>query len=496
VEKSDEFDVIVVGGGPAGSALSGLVTMRGARVLLLEREVFPRYQIGESLLPSTVHGVCQLLGVGDELARAGFPIKRGGTFRWGARPEPWTFSFAVSPRVASPTSFAYQVERSKFDKIMLDNAARLGVDVRQGCTVQDLVDDGERVSGVRWVDRDGKEHLATARFVVDASGNTSRLHTKTGGKREYSEYFRSLALFGYFEGGKRLPEPTSGNILSVAFDSGWFWYIPLSDKLTSVGAVVHRSMAEKVQGDREAALNALIAECPLISEYLANAKRVTEGPYGELRVRKDYSYHNTRFWRPGLILIGDAACFVDPVFSSGVHLATYSALLAARSINSIMSGTVSEDAAMREFETRYRREFGVFYEFLMSFYQMNRNEDSYFWEAKRVTNNEHSTEFESFVELVAGVSSGEAALTDAAELVRRFESRSHELEDAVNRITDDASGSASMLKSSVVKQAMQEGSQVQMRALLGKDAAPEAPLFSGGLVPTADGLCWEPAPQA
>jgi FAD-dependent halogenase len=251
-----------------------------------------------------------------------------------------------------------------------------------------------------------------------------------------------------------------------------------------------------VQGDREAALNALIKECPLISEYLENATRVTEGQYGELRVRKDYSYHNTRFWRPGLILVGDAACFVDPVFSSGVHLATYSALLAARSINSIMSGTVSEDTAMHEFEARYRREFGVFYEFLMSFYQMNRNEDSYFWEAKRVTDNTHRTEFESFVELVAGISSGEAALTDAGQLVERFESRSDELSGAVDRIAEGASGSSSMLKSAVVKQAMHEGSQVQMRAQLGKNAAPEAPLFPGGLVPTADGLCWEPAPSA
>jgi len=492
VVDSEEFDVIVVGGGPAGSTLSSLVTMKGARVLLLEREVFPRYQIGESLLPATVHGVCKMLGVSDQLAEAGFPIKRGGTFRWGSRPDPWTFSFAVSPRVASPTSFAYQVERARFDKILLDNAARLGVDVRQSCTVQDVTEDGDRVNGVRYVDADGHERTATARFVVDASGNTGRLHARTGAKREYSEYFRSLALFGYFEGGKRLPEPTSGNILSVAFDSGWFWYIPLSATLTSVGAVVHRDMAEKVQGDREQALNALIKECPLISEYLENATRVTEGKYGEIRVRKDYSYLNSRFWRPGMISIGDAACFVDPVFSSGVHLATYSALLAARSINSIMAGTIEEEPALKEFEGRYRREYGVFYEFLMSFYQMNKDESSYFWEAKRVTHAEQYTEFESFVELVAGVSSGESALTNADDLVDRFRERSDELAAAVNNIADGTpGGSSSMLKSAVVKHAMQEGSQVQMRALLGEDAVQEAPLFPGGLVPALDGMSWE-----
>ena len=109
----------------------------------------------------------------------------------------------------------------------------------------------------------------------------------------------------------------------------------------------------------------------MIRDYLSGAKRVTEGEYGKLRVRKDYSYHHTKFWRPGMVLIGDAACFVDPVFSSGVHLATYSALLAARSINSVLAGTVDEAAAFAEFEGRYRREYGVFYEFLTSFYDMH-----------------------------------------------------------------------------------------------------------------------------
>jgi halogenation protein CepH len=271
----EEFDVVVAGGGPAGSTLATFVAMQGHRVLLLEKEVFPRYQIGESLLPSTVHGVCRMLGVADELAEAGFPVKRGGTFRWGARPEPWTFSFSVSPRITGPTSFAYQVERARFDEILLNNAKRKGVVVREGSTVTGVLEEGERVTGLRYADPDGNQHEVSATFVIDASGNKSRLYSNVGGSRNYSEFFRSLALFGYFEGGKRLAAPYSGNILSVAFDSGWFWYIPLSDTLTSVGAVVRREDAEKVQGDREKAYNALIAECPLISEYLSDARRVT-----------------------------------------------------------------------------------------------------------------------------------------------------------------------------------------------------------------------------
>lgn len=492
-EGVEDVDVVVVGGGPGGSTLASLVANQGHRVVLLEKEHFPRYQIGESLLPSTIHGICRLLGVSDKLAQAGFTLKRGGTFRWGSNLTPWTFSFSISPRMAGETSFAYQVERSKFDKILLDNSRRIGVDVREGCTVTDVVSDDERVRGVLYVDAAGNAREIHSRYVVDASGNKSRIYQRIGGPRQYSEFFRSLALFGYFENGKRLPPPNSGNILSAAFDSGWFWYIPLSETLTSVGAVVRREMARKVQGDPERALQALIDECPMVKDYLGNAKRVTEGKYGQIRVRKDYSYNNTRFWRPGMVLIGDAACFVDPVFSSGVHLATYSALLAARSINSVMAQMMDEEAAFKEFELRYRREYGVFYEFLMSFYDMHVSESSYFWSAKKVTRNTHS-ELESFVDLVGGMSSGEAAFAEMSSLAQRFKDRSKEFADAIDEVV--AGQEQSMLplfKSSVVRQAMQESSQVQARAVLGEDAEAETPLFDSGLVPSADGMFWSAA---
>jgi halogenation protein CepH len=462
-------------------------------VLVLEKESFPRYQIGESLLPATIHGVCRLTGAADALEKAGFTLKRGGTFRWGASKEPWTFAFSVSPRMAGPTSFAYQVERSKFDQILLDNARRVGVQVRERCPVASVIEDGDRVTGVRYTDPDGNERAALARYVVDASGNKSRIYQSVGGTRQYSEFFRNLALFGYFTGGKRMPAPDAGNILCVAFDSGWFWYIPLSDTLTSVGAVVRREMASKVQGDPERALQALIDECPMIKDYLSGAKRVTEGKYGQIRVRKDYSYNNTKFWRPGMLLIGDAACFVDPVFSSGVHLATYSALLAARSINSVMAHIIDEQTAFQEFELRYRREYAVFYEFLMSFYDMHVSESSYFWSAKKVTKNTH-TELESFVELVGGMSSGEAAFAEMASVAQRFKDRSKEFADAVDEVV--AGQEQSMLplfKSSVVRQAMQESSQVQARAVLGEDAEAETPLFDSGLVPSSDGVFWSTA---
>ena len=480
VAVEEETDVVVVGGGPAGSTLATLVAMAGHRVVLLEKEKFPRWQIGESLLPSTIHGVCRLTGVADQIAKAGFTKKRGGTQRWGANPEPWTFAFSVSPKMAGETSYAYQVERSKFDEILLDHARNTGVDVREEHAVTDVIEDGDRVRGVTYTDADGNEGTIHAAYVVDASGNTSRIYQRTGSTRKYSEFFRSLALISYFEGGKRLPEPNSGNVLSCAFDSGWFWYIPLSPTLTSVGAVVRREMASKIQGDREAALMALIAECPMISEYLSDAKRVTEGQYGELRVRKDYSYANTRFWRPGMVLVGDAACFVDPVFSSGVHLATYGAMLAARSINSVLGGKVDQDTAFGEFERRYRREFGVYYEFLVAFYDLNVNEDSYFWSARKVTDGTRS-DLESFVELIGGVSSSEA-----------YKRRSSEFASAVDQlVADNEQSMVPVIRNPIVKNAMQEGAKEQAQVLLGNDAGPQVPLFDGGLIASPDGLSWE-----
>jgi FAD-dependent halogenase len=491
--SAESADVVVVGGGPGGSTLASLIAMQGHKVVVLEQEKFPRYQIGESLLPSTVHGICRLLGVSEKLESAGFTRKRGGTFRWGSSPDPWTFSFSVSPRMTGATSYAYQVERSKFDKILLDHAKALGAEVREGCSVTDTLSDAERVSGVSYTDEQRHTHDIRARYIVDASGNRSRIYRHVGGERKYSDFFRSLALFGYFTGGKRLASPNSGNILSVAFDSGWFWYIPLTESLTSVGAVVRRELAQKIQGDPEEALHGLIQECPLIREYLQDAKRVTEGQYGQIRVRKDYSYFNTQFWRPGMLLVGDAACFVDPVFSSGVHLATYSALLAARSINSVLAELVDEEAAFREFETRYRREYRVFYEFLMSFYDMHVSESSYFWSARKVTMSTAS-ELESFVDLVGGVSSGEAALTNSDSLAQLFTKQSREFAGAIDEVV--AQHEQTMLplfKSAVVQQVMLEGANVQTKALLGPNGQADTPLFENGLVPSADGLFWSSA---
>ena len=467
--ESIETDVVVVGGGPCGSTVATLVAKQGYRVVQLEKERFPRYQIGESLLPSTVQGICRLLGVSDELDAAGFPVKRGGTFRWGSNPEPWTFAFGISPKFAGTASTAYQVERMKFDQILLENAKKNGVDVREEHAVSGVIEEDGRVCGVTCTDDAGVRREFRARYVVDASGHLSRIHTKVGGKRQYSDFFRNIALFGYFTGGKRMPAPTQGNILAVAFNSGWFWYIPLSDELTSVGVVLHPDALKRIEGNRESALLELIAECPLIADYLADAERVTSGPYGEVRVRKDYSYIQEKFWRPGLVLAGDAACFIDPVFSSGVHLATYSGLLAARSLNTALGAAAdtAENSLFEEYEVRYRQEYARFHDFLVAFYDKHSDEESYFWKAKKVTGSAASS-MQSFVDLVGGGSSDDGALIDAGSYLDR---RDGEIDDLIWSVAE-------------------AGANIQVQASTGGTVDEQIPIRPGGLVPSPDGMHW------
>jgi halogenation protein CepH len=472
----ETFDLIVIGGGPAGSTASTLVALQGHRVLLLEKDRFPRYQIGESLLPLTVHAICPMLGVLDEIKHANFVPKFGGVFRWGTREEPWHFTFgAVRDLEKAGAGYAYQVERSRFDQILLNNARRRGVDVReQHAVLHPLLDDG-RVTGVRFVDDAGREGTARARFILDASGNASPLCRHVG-RRVYSEFFRNVALFGYFQNAGRMPGDQAGSVLSAAFNEGWFWFIPLSETLTSVGAVIAREHADTLQQDRESAMRGFIDSCPLIKTLLAPATRVTEGPYGRFRVRKDYSYTTAHFWRPGLVLVGDAACFIDPIFSSGVHLATYSALLAARSINTVLCGDVDEFRAFTEFERRYRAEFENVYGFLVSFYDVHQDERSYFWRARKILNTTEP-ENEAFVRLISGFSTVESNIFETASRV------------SAHMKAFEVSESGEFL-CRIEELARPNPKAIRVPGQSDDGGPPESPRWPGGLVASRDGFHW------
>ncbi|MGA8474522.1 MAG: tryptophan 7-halogenase [Candidatus Cybelea sp.] len=483
-------DCIVVGAGPAGSTAATLIALQGHRVLLIEKSDGPAHKIGESLLPSTVHGICPLLGVEKEIAEAGFILKRGGTFRWGKRQEPWTFDFAASQKMAGPTSTAFQVERIVFDKILLDNAERRGVQVRRGCRVSAPVYDGERVVGLEFVNESGNTETWRAPYTIDASGYQSTLSRRVG-ERIYSKYFQNIAVFGYYRNGKRLPSPNSGNIFCAAFEDGWFWYIPLRSDLTSVGVVLDKSRAV-INSDLAQTLFGYVDKCRPIKDLLAEAERVTDGIYGEVRARQDYSYTSTRFWAPGIVCIGDAACFVDPVFSSGVHLATYSALLAARSVNTRLRGELDDEASFGEFESRYRHEYANFYDFLLAFYDLDQDLSSYFWEAKKITHSAE-TEEQAFINLVGGVGEdGEATFDTTSFFEARKNLGQFLFEEGNGKLAPPKLGS----KSDFYRKLTSEITQLQIQAQLGGKRPIEKPLFPNGLVPSRDGFHWSRAAVA
>jgi FAD-dependent halogenase len=498
-QEQERFDVIVVGGGPGGSTAAALIAEQGHKVLLLEREHFPRYHIGESLLPGTVHSICALLGLTEEIHAAGFVKKMGGTFRWGSRPEPWTFLFSETKLASGQRPpYAFQVERSKFDDILLRNAGRKGADVREGCSVREVLFEGERAVGVRYAGEGRPESTALARFVVDASGQSGLLANRIG-QRVYDRFFRNLAVWGYFQGGKRFPEEgRRGNVISAAFEEGWIWYIPLSDQLTSVGAVVPVEQAGHIKElGQEAALYGYIDACPLIKDFLSPATRVTDGQYGAIRILRDFSYLATRFWTPGAVLVGDAACFIDPVFSSGVHLATYSGLLAARSINTVLRGELDEPLCFTEYERRYRREYGVFYEFLMAFYDMHQERDSYFWTARKVLNAQKEAR-EAFVQLVAGLSNErEPLFLDADAFLASARRRTGMLEalseaSVTGDLPDEAREEAVRFGRIFFRERAQLW-QAQERARRGEPLSDllETPIFEDGLIASTDGLRWQ-----
>ncbi|MBX3025145.1 tryptophan 7-halogenase [bacterium] len=406
-----DADAIVIGGGPAGSVAAGFLAQAGARVLLFERERFPRYHIGESLLSATMP-VLEALGVLPAIEAAGFVRKPGGTFVWGARAEPWSFYFRDDP---GGRPHAFHVVRAEFDHLLLRHAAALGVDVREAHRVETVTYDGA-CNRVAARDERGAAVEARAPWVIDASGQQALLGRRDG-QRRFDPFFKNLAVFSYFTGAEPLAGDTAGNILSAAFADGWFWFIPLHDGTTSVGAVVDATrFAGEAGGDATPLYERLVAACAPVAARTRAARRVAP-----VRVIRDYSYDSRAFHGPGYLLAGDAACFIDPVFSTGVHLASMAGYLAARAVERLLAGNVSPADALADYDRRYRAAFERYRQFLYFFYDHHTDPDSYFWTARKLLNPEGPLEARTaFVRLMSGTADllgGDAGL--AAELAAR-----------------------------------------------------------------------------
>ena len=387
--------VIVIGGGPGGSTVATLLARQGFDVTLFERDVFPREHVGESLLPASIP-ILETLGVIDEIEAAGFTPKYGATMVWGRDPEPWSWHFAETN---ATYPHAYQVWRPTFDQILLDNAERSGVDVRQGCRVvhADLTSGGPQSVTVE--SSDGAAERLSADWIVDASGQNGFLARRLD-LRTHDEFFRNLAVYSYYRGAERLPEPDSGNIFIEAYEHGWSWAIPLADDVMSVGVVVDAAWGgARLAGQSiEQFYRGQLSLTGRTASMLDGAAMIDEP-----RVIRDWSYTAQRLVGDGYILVGDAACFIDPLFSSGVHLAMSSAVLASAYVTSALRDPEMREPAAEVYTQLYMQQYHQFREMAALFYASNRTSDSYFWEARRITQTSGEVSpREAFIAAVAG----------------------------------------------------------------------------------------------
>jgi flavin-dependent dehydrogenase len=345
--KADQesCDVLVVGAGPGGSTIAALLAERGRDVVLLEKDHHPRFHIGESLLPMNLM-LFEKLGIRHQVDRIGM-IKHGVEFISPShnRVAMYDFSNAIDKRYP----FAYQVRRSVLDEILFNNARAKGATTIEGCRVEGVSFEGAHGAVVRATCEDGAERSWRARFVVDATGRETLLASKFGLKQRNRRH-NSAAMFGHFAGARRLPGKLEGNISIFWFDKGWFWFIPLLDGTTSVGAVCQPGYFKSRKTDFDAFFKDTIAMCPAIAERLSEATLLAP-----VTGTGNYSYRADRTGGEGYILLGDAYAFIDPIFSAGVYFAMNSAFAGADAVETCLDRPRHAKQALRQFDAMTRR---------------------------------------------------------------------------------------------------------------------------------------------
>ncbi len=326
--QSVQPSVIVIGGGPSGTTAATLIAQKGYKVRLFEREKFPRFHIGESLIPQT-YWILKRLNMLDKMKGSHYVKKYSVQFvgSSGRLSEPFYF-LDHKPHESSQT---WQVRRSEFDQLMLENAIEHGVDVQQGVRVVEVLFEGDRAVGVRLQNEDGgEERVERADVIVDASGQSSLIMGKLG-LREWDPILKKAACWTYWEGAYRDTGHDEGAtvVLQVQGKAGWFWYIPLHDNIVSVGVVASYDYLFKNREtkDFEAIYHQEVEKCPAVKQRISNAKRADV-----YRAAKEYSYRSRKAAGDGWVLVGDAFGFLDPLYSSGVLLALKSGELAADAV--------------------------------------------------------------------------------------------------------------------------------------------------------------------
>jgi flavin-dependent dehydrogenase len=361
-----EADVVIVGGGPAGSVCAARLAQRGISVLAFEKQRFPRFHLGESLLPQTLP-VLEEIGALPKVDAA-FLRKYGARFHddIGGRKERFTFGGAWK----GEPDHAYQVPRDAFDQLLLEHARSLGADVREEWTVSRIVTHGDCATGVEASSKDGETTFFPARFVVDASGRDA-LRAHSMATTEKIEGLDQTALFAHYENVPRGSGMTEGDIDIVLFADvagstrpNWFWFIPFKDGRTSVGAVVSRAFVRDARTDPTAMLEMAIASSTTATELLDGARML----WPSARAAADFSYRVRAQSGPGWIAIGDASGFIDPLFSTGAHIAIVGAKSAADLIADALAGA-SWDEGRARWEERMRAGVETFVVAVQGFYR-------------------------------------------------------------------------------------------------------------------------------
>jgi flavin-dependent dehydrogenase len=360
--SDDAIDVVILGGGPGGAVAAGLLARAGRRVVVLERETFPRFHVGESLLPRSVE-VLEELGVMAKI-EAEFLRKYGARFIESETGRENRFAFADALRAHS--DHAFQVPRDRFDQVLLEHAAELGAEVRHGWEAVRMLFDGSRAVGVVARDPEGQERTLAARCTLDATGRDAlRAHAQRS-QEKLPMLERTLAVFAQFNDVPRASGVEEGDIRIIVAPTCWFWVIPFRDGRTSVGAVLgpEEIVADAGRGTPAATFAALCDASPPMRRLMAGAT-----PVFQVRAAADFSYRVGEIIGDGWLAIGDASGFVDPLFSTGVHLALRGAAVAAPLVDRALADDDVSRARFVPYERSQRRAVEIFVGAVQAFYE-------------------------------------------------------------------------------------------------------------------------------